>query len=120
MNKTIRNFAVGAGALLTVAVGVPALATTFLGEEFDCATADRDLARVMNEHQVPQSAGIIPILRHLMWMLDAGINMLDTNCRYETNYDEQRASFVNTRNQAKNTCEQMASSQGICTPQRYN
>lgn len=120
MNKTIRNLALGVGALVTAAVAVPALAAEFLGEQFDCATSDRDLGRVMEEHQVPQSAGTMVMLRHLIWMLEAAINMLDNNCQYEPGYAEQRAAYVNSLNQTKNTCRQVASSSSECYPQRYN
>jgi hypothetical protein len=92
---------------------------TFMGETFTCETAGNDLARVINNNQAPSSAGTIPQTQNLMWMLQMGLNWLDSNCRGEDGYAAVRTEFQNSYNATMNLCRNTASNPGDCGPRRY-
>ncbi len=92
---------------------------SFMGSDFSCETAEADLAREMEGSQPPSSAGTITLLQHLMWMLQQGLNLLDSSCRGEAGYAQTRASWQNSYDQSLRTCQQIASSSSYCYPKRY-
>jgi hypothetical protein len=105
---------IGIGALW---IGPATAQSSFLGENFSCETAEADLARAINNNQVPDSAGLIRQMQHLMWMLQSGIRWLDGNCTSEPGYSQVRASWENSYRGTENACKGMASSPGLCSPQ---
>ena len=119
MTKTFRNRLIVAAGLIAAATSAPALAATFMGENFSCDSAAEDLNSIFEEHQAPQSAGAIPMMRHLIWMLESAIRSMDANCQGEAGYYETRQSFVNSLNSTKRACAQMSSS-GYCSGLQYN
>lgn len=120
MTKTIRNRLIGAAGLIAAITSAPAIAATFMGENFSCDSAAEDLGRIFEEHQAPASAGLIPMMQHLIWMLQSAISSLDANCQGEDGYSETRQSFVNSLNSTRRACQQSASDSSQCYARRYN
>lgn len=120
MTKTIRNRLIVVAGLIAAATSAPAMAARFMDENFSCDSAAEDLSRIFEEHQAPQSAGLIPMMQHLIWMLESAISSMDANCQGEPGYNETRQSFVNSLNSTKRACQQSTSNSGVCFGRRYN
>lgn len=120
MSKTMRNHLLVLTGVIAAATAAPTLAATFMGENFSCDSAAEDLSRIFEEHQAPQSAGLIPMMQHLIWMLESAINAMDANCQGEDGYSETRQSFVNSLNSTRRACQQSASNPSQCYARRYN
>lgn len=120
MSKTIRNRLLVLTGVIAAATAAPALSATFMGENFSCESAGEDLGRIFEEHKAPESAGVIPMLQNLIWMLESAISSLDANCAGEEGYSEQRQSFVNTLNSTMRTCQQYAGDSSQCYARRYD
>ena len=118
MTKTIRNRLIGAAGLIAAATATPALAVNFMGENFSCEAAGDELARIFEANKVPESAGLIPMLEHLIWMLRSAIGSLDASCQGVSGYAQQRAELVNSLSSAQQACNQMSSS-GSCSARQY-
>lgn len=119
MSKTIRNHLLVLTGVITAATAAPAQNVTFMGENFSCESASNNVARIFEEHKVPDSAGIIPMLENLIWMLETSISTLDANCQGSDGYPQFRADLVNSLNSARQACSQMSST-GTCSARRYN
>ena len=115
----IRNCLLVTAGLLTAVTSAPLLAVDFMGENFSCESAGDALARAIEAHQAPQSAGVVPMLQNLMYILERAIGVLDSSCRGSDGYASTRAELVSTLNQTKTTCSQLSSS-GSCSPVPYN
>ena len=107
------------GSLAIPSLSAPASAQSFFGEDFSCETAASDLNDEINGSQPPASAGLIVQMQHLMWMLEQGMNWLDSHCRSEDNYASVRASWQNSYNSTRNACVASASNSYDCRAVRY-
>jgi len=114
-----RKSLLAAAGLITAVTSGPALAVQFMGEDFSCESAGDDLARAIQAHQAPESAGLVPMLQNLIYMLERAIGVLDSNCQGSDGYAPARAELVNTLNQARRTCSQVSST-GSCSAVPYN
>lgn len=116
---TIRNCLLAAAGLITAATSGPLLAVNFMGENFSCESAGDALADAIQAHQAPESAGLVPMLENLIYLLQRAIGVLDSNCQGSSGYSTTRAELVNSLNQARTTCSQVSSS-GSCSAKPYN
>ncbi len=100
------------------AVGA-ASATSASTTIYDCATEMAALNDEVIRSTPPASAGLIVYYQHMLYMSQRTVQVLDSYCRAEPNYQQSRQEYQTIYDLTLQNCREQASDQSACRPRRY-